>query len=65
MILCEKEPVQKYAEERAKKYAEAEAKRLEQDNKVSDSGQWKELKAMFEKLSPEERAKVLAQMNGK
>jgi len=33
-------------------------------SKVGNANEYRELRAAFEKMSPEERAKLLAQMNG-
>ena len=63
IILCEKESVEKYAREGEQRIQELKAKCVERGNKVATSSEHKELLAAFDKLSPEEKAKLLASLN--
>ena len=57
ILLCEKESVLQYAANRDRKKEESTTKKL-------TSFDWGSVSKLLESLPPEERAKVLAQLNG-
>ena len=64
VILCEKKSVEKFAEERARIKAESELRKQENATNGSLGIQWNKLRKSFASLPPEDRERILAQLNG-
>lgn len=64
VILCEKKSVESFAAERARVKADAERKKQAESAKDALRLDWAKLRKGFESLSPEDREKILQQLNG-